>query len=80
MMSANELNTALQSMLGFKMTAEEELTMKEFFRAKFRKDSIRKLEFKKLLDSENKRQWDSKTAKMALRQVKLQLQKQGQTV
>lgn len=80
MMSANELNTALGEMLGFKMTGEEVETMKEFFRAKFRKDSIRKLEFKKLLDTENKRQWDMKTAKMALRQVKQQLTKVGKTI
>ena len=80
MMSATELNTALGEMLNFKMTAEEVQTMKEFFRAKFRKDSIRKPEFKKLLDTENKRQWDMKTAKMALKQVKAALNKVGKTI
>lgn len=55
MMSASELNAALENMLQFKMTAEEVQTIKEFFRAKFRKDSIRKHEFKKLLESETKR-------------------------
>lgn len=80
MMSVGELNQAIADKFGFNLTNEESQTLKEFFKAKYKRNSIRKFEFNELIDSQNARQWDTKQAKMALRDVKKALNAAGKTV
>jgi hypothetical protein len=45
MLSAQELKQAIKSKLGYEVSPDEVETMKEFFRAKFRRAEIKKTEF-----------------------------------
>lgn len=49
MMSAKELAVAVKGTLQFEMTDEEIQTMHEFFRAKYRRSEVKRIEFEALM-------------------------------
>lgn len=75
MMSAKELAGAMKAMFEFEMTDEEIQTMHEFFRAKFRRSEVKKLEFKTILEKKNVRKYDSNSARESLKRIRAHLQK-----
>ena len=79
-MSAEELKRALKELLQFDISPEEVVTLREFFKAKYRRSEIRKAEFTQLLAQQPERKYDSKLAKSALSKVKLELAKTGRAV
>ena len=74
-MSAKELAGAMKAMFEFEMTDEEIQTMHEFFRAKFRRSEVKKLEFKTILEKKNVRKYDSNSARESLKRIRAHLQK-----
>ena len=80
MLSALELKQAIKAKLGFDVTQDEVETMKEFFRAKFRRAEVKKTEFQELMTKQPVRKYEIKAAKAALASVKHKLQKAGSTI
>jgi len=62
---------ALMDILKFEMSMDEVKTMSEFFKAKFKRSSIKKQEFEKLIiGRENVRRYNTKQARNALLKIK----------
>jgi hypothetical protein len=70
MMSAIELASAVKSTLKFEMTSEEIQTMHEFFRAKFRRSEVKRMEFEALINKKTVRKYDSANARSALTSIR----------
>jgi len=79
-MSADEIRNACKELLKFEMTADEVSTLKEFFRAKFRRVEIKPHELKELIGKKYVRKWDTKAALSGLLLIRKKLKDQKKDI
>ena len=73
LISTDELRNVCKELLKFEMTQDEVSTLKEFFRAKYRRVEIKSHELRELIEKKYVRKWDTKAALSALLSIRTKL-------